>query len=432
MSTAGDGSVATPPPSYEPTALSLRLLRLLEVENGMDPILLLALRVGVPELCADSTLGDYLWNIVHPVLLEEGGFSELLYPGENVQETVWAAQEKRLGEILDDYEKLFDMVRYGKKARGLRWVKSPVRAQHWQKKQAIEDFVKECDTRKIPYAFASIVQTVRHPKGRQHVIMSHPENFIIQCAERIVGGQWRGGSPPDPNLLGLVEMPNALQEMQMFYLDWDMYMINIAGVLRDELGILDEEEQVAWVRNLAFQVPAWLGATFVRLGILDATSRLLVSVTENTRWHKGKGCFKVGIHFILRLAVTRRQFKAVWRKLVNDMESTSAGVLSVMQGKAGITGELLREAGGNFCMVGADLHPFNSRDQMLYFPFGGKQIEDPRCWPVCIVHVVGGTAVQREALCKEVWQPDFKVLRNKRRQDCRYPVPPLWYQSIPK
>ena len=107
-------------------------------------------------------------------------------------------------------------------------------------------------------------------------------------------------------------------------------------------------------------------------GSLRHSDVVQVVIKEGTRWHQKMGCYKVGMHFIFNVLLTRRQFRAVWESLLADISASAPFVGKYIRGEMGkgyvITREDMGASGEVFALVGADVSSYQNMEQGLALP----------------------------------------------------------------
>lgn len=146
--------------------------------------------------------------------------------------------------------------------------------------------------------------------SRVHEIYSHPSEFLISCRDKILDHNHhhhRGGG----KFLSLVEVPNSLQLLHCFYVDWDM-MVNDFKFLSCGVGGGGESYErkpggsLDFIRSEAMKTPCVIYGIMAKLGYIRRDETVQVVVVEGTRWNEKKKSHKVSIHFIFK--VVREMF----------------------------------------------------------------------------------------------------------------------------
>lgn len=232
------------------------------------------------------------------------------------------------------------------------------------KADAIEKFLKSCEGVGVNYSYPSIVQVLYEKPGRKivrtHELYSHPSDLLMSCKERLF-------SPERGDEICIVEVPNRLQLLNKFYVDWDM-LTNVF----DSFGE-NESERLEYVRTVAMRTPEAVCKVFIKLGLISATETIQVVVVEGTRKSESKKCHKVSLHFVFQILMTRQQYRQVWIRLYEYIDGRVKGGFGAILNKrnGGVVDRDSLEAMGDdlFTFVGMDLAPSKNMEQGLAFPF---------------------------------------------------------------
>jgi hypothetical protein len=197
---------------------------------------------------------------------------------------------------------------------------------------------------------------------------------LISCKEKILN---------DSGVISLVEVPNSLQLLHCFYVDWDMLLKDFKFLFDDmpidKKGIREKELiHIDYVRSEAMKTPKVICDLLIKLGYIESETVIQVAVVEGTRWNEKKNSHKMSIHFIFKILMTRKQYKKVWSDLLDDISSnipSLGGSYSfddiIKKREDGIIdSETLKSMGSSlFPLIGMDIHPFHNIEQGLALPF---------------------------------------------------------------
>lgn len=269
--------------------LDLALLKLNQSfthRDGLDPLLLAALVVDEKALDSQTLIGE----AIH-------------YCAEENSED--ASREELLHAVRESMSSMICPVRKipSIKLLGGRTFKVSVTGK---KSEVIERFLERCEEEGVRHCCPSMVQIVFESGARVHELNSHPSEFLISCRNKLVPPM---GFSMKRTEMSLVEVPNSLQLLHCFYVDWDM-LVKDFSFLGGGGRCLEDLE---YVRREAMKTPSVLCRLLARVGVLDPLDVVQVVVVEGTRWHKSEGCYKASIHFVFKILVTREQHRDVWR-----------------------------------------------------------------------------------------------------------------------
>jgi hypothetical protein len=110
----------------------------------------------------------------------------------------------------------------------------------------------------VGYCCPSLLQ-IKYPSGaRVHQMYSHPSEFLIGCKDMVMD--------PGRTALVLMEVPNSLQLLHCFYVDWDMQVSDFA--FPGGVDALPEDEKLEYVRRVAMGTPEAICRLLMRAGYL--------------------------------------------------------------------------------------------------------------------------------------------------------------------
>jgi hypothetical protein len=262
--------------------------------EGMDALLLASLVVGASALKEQTLFGEDLLGLISDVL---GGDAEMtlfdlmdMVREDMLSARVCPVRAAPSRKLLGGGAVHKCVVREGKKAK------------------ALLVFVQKCEEAGIGYCCPSLLQIKYASGARVHELYSHPSDFLIACKNMIID--------QERTALVLMEVPNSLQLLHCFYIDWDMNVSDFCFPLVDGEAIgggLDEK--IEYVRKVAMRTPEVICGLLIRSGIVDSSQVVQVVVVEGTRGSK------VGIHFIFKILVTREDYKMIWTKILNEIDN---------------------------------------------------------------------------------------------------------------
>lgn len=247
------------PPMSETEAALLKLQQSFTHRDGLDALLLMALVIGdMPKLERETFIGGGILSCLLDVGVNCGVSVEDLV-GELRRCMVSQVCVVKRGPSLNVLGgKVFRVMLTGKKA------------------SVLERFVEKCEKEGILHCCPSMVQVVLESGARFHELHSHPSDFLIACRNKLLCVSPGQGSP---DIASLVEVPNSLQLLHCFYVDWDM-------LLKDFVFLPNEwsdKEKLEYVRLEAMKTPAVICKLLVKLGFVDPKDVVQVVVVEGTR-----------------------------------------------------------------------------------------------------------------------------------------------------
>lgn len=378
----------------------------------IDPLLCLGMVVGRGEFKKNTLIGDIVVRSV-----EEGMKGQP--PGSD-------GEPLTLSDVLGKLREIFahtgndDSLFHGRGVYSLKKTPCNIQLEGPKKKKLLSEFERECNRLRIGHCCPSLVQVVFSSMGRTHKLFAHPQDFIFSCKEMLI-------NTPSKDIISLVEVPNSLQLTYKYYIDWDMYTCDI-GFLPGELSEMDKLERV---RNLALRTPELIAELFIEFGFVGAEDDIQVVIKEGSRWHKGKSCYKVGMHFIFQIYLTRGQFSMICERLRTFMGETSPSLLAICNGQrneAGrITLEQVTEVPNKYLpLIGMDLHSHANLDQGLAMPFSRKERADPPSRLMRILHIKGGVEFMNEIPDSEIWTAALPPLAKARHVSTLNPSKVAW------
>lgn len=323
--------------------------------EGMDALLLASLVVGSSALKEQTLFGEDLLRLISDVLGGDDDDAEM-----TLSELMDMVREDMLGarvcpvraapsrKLLGGGAVHKCVVREGKKAK------------------ALLVFIQKCEEAGVGYCCPSLLQIKYASGARVHELYSHPSEFLIACKNMIIN--------QERTALVLMEVPNSLQLLHCFYIDWDMNVSDFCFPLDgDAIGGGGLDEKIEYVRKVAMRTPEVICGLFIRAGIVDSSQVIQVVVVEGTRGSK------VGIHFIFKILVTREDYKMIWTKILNEIDvfigkGKFEEVLARRDNDHIVDSKSFQEMGGLcedglFSLIGMDLHPFQTVEQGLALPF---------------------------------------------------------------
>lgn len=343
-------------PEDEQRACYLNMRQVLVDCEGMDPLLIMTLALGEYRLRSSTLYGDWMMRHVGAVV----------GVGDDAEMT-----PEQLAVVARDAASRFRLcpVRAVQRSSILVGTILPrIVVREAKKAAAIERFMDRCDAAGMEWCCASLVQ-IKYPSGaRVHQIHSHPSEFLIWCKDMVVDRA--------RTALVLMEVPNRLQMLHCFYVDWDMIVDDFTFASEPGAwpGFGDYEAAhgadagLEYVRSVAMGTPRVICDLLADAGYVAHGQVVQVVVVEGTRGRK------VGIHFIFKTLSTREMHRDVW-----------AGVLGAIERRVGrqsfrevmrkrdehvVDAESMRAMGGGlFCLIGMDMHPMQTIEQGLALPF---------------------------------------------------------------
>lgn len=383
-------------------------------------------------------------------------------------------------------------------------------------------------------ACVSLVQIVYSDGRRKHEAFQHAQEFIIACknhvfeagiseevpvsslskkeASLLLGDDNKNSKATTvtkyKEIISMVEVPNVMQLVQKFYIDWDMMLSSFEELFpnyfvdafmdNDDISDRTEEEIAAdvktlasdlgipfvetavtgsglaaakklatgegyvndtfkeWIlpsstmgkeeenkrrlhtrarlatlkrvqilREMAMRCPAIVCEILIEMGYIDAEDDVQVVVVEATRLKKKerlpvkgdeawreRGDWKISIHFIFQVLLTRDQFRRVWEALLHHLEeecpwyAKCAELMATEKGNMGSPDVKLpaNDSMGKYMpLVGMDVHPYHNAEQGLALPFSRKTVNDPESRLMQIMHIVGGKEYMTEIPSRDTY-----------------------------
>lgn len=354
--------------------LGRAVLKHLEDDLHIDPLLGLLLMIDSQELEGHTHVGRALLRCVETC----AGRS-----------AVRAGPQALAGSLVQEFRGIF----YGTHVSGVRGVRrlkaSMGSIVEGKKAEAMRRFTRLCQEVGRRDYCASLVQIVFPSGARVHEVFMDAEECILSCRDRLMGG----------GVLAIIEVPNPLQLVQKFYIDWDLL-----SMVCTEQGSTDQLQRV---RSVALQTPRLVYEALLGIGALDEADHLQVVVKEGSRWRGDRGCHKVSMHFVFQIILTRRQFHCMWSALLDYFGSRCQEFRAMIGGTApGLISEgLERSMGAYLPLVGVDLHPYSNAEQGLSMPYSRKKCEDPPSRPVHVMHFSARQQAESEVPDGQVWSP---------------------------
>lgn len=307
---------------------------------------------------------------------------------------------------------------YGTWLTGHRGVRSMPNAfgsvSNARKKDAIRMFVDRCSLLGLGQDYCCTLQLVYRSGARRHEIFLHPEECIIFCRDTL--------SMRDRGVLSIIEVPGIVQSTQKFYIDWDMQSDQFPCMLRACVdGILppvdqyNDMERMMRIRRIALGTPSLVASSMVRLGIIQSIDTLQVVIKEGSRWNRKRCCYKISMHFVFQLIMTRDEFMSAWSLIVDDLSSSCIEFEGMYRSGDPIvvTDAVMESMGPNIPLVGIDLHPFSNQEQGLALPFSFKSCDEiTMSRPMSILHLRGGEELMNEVPCRSIWSSGNLFFQN--------------------
>lgn len=112
------------------------------------------------------------------------------------------------------------------------------------------------------------------------------------------------------------------------------------------------------------------------------------------------------MHFIFQIILTRKQFKVVWKMVVENLCGRCQRFAEITRGLADrvVTDDVKMGMGELLPLIGVDLHPYNNAEQGLAMAFSCKTEGGTTSSPMRIIHVTGGEEMMSEVPCRNVWR----------------------------
>jgi hypothetical protein len=243
--------------------MTLQLLIDNFVQLGIDPIVILCGVVG-DDVVTDSMVGSTVMNII-----TEHGLDYELFTRQ----------------VRQDAMRIFN----GTFRDGVRGIKRfqnipknhPKCLIDRQKNQLIQRFTTQCISSGIKITFTCMIQKLYmggNKPYRVHELFLHVGDFLLTCAERITADSFYAMD----DLMSMIEIPNSLQSMRKFYIDWDMQLSKVQFLEMGQCDGDDDVNRMMLVRQIALRVPAVVGKILVATGHLLPTDVIQVVVKEGS------------------------------------------------------------------------------------------------------------------------------------------------------
>lgn len=325
--------------------------------EGLDPLLLVTLALGEARLRSSTLYGDWMMRHVGRVV----GVGQ---DAEMTAEELAVDAREAMGRFR------LCPVRSVRRSSALGGAPLPrIVVREARKAAAIDRFLDQCDAKGMGWCCPSLVQ-VKYPSGaRVHEMHSHPSECLIWCRD-VVMDRAR-------TALVLMEVPNRLQMLHCFYVDWDMVVDDFTfdsepgawtGLGCGGGGDADADARIEYVRSVAMGTPRAICELLAEAGYVARGQVVQVVVVEGTRGRK------VGIHFVFKTMATREMHRDVWAAVLAAIEARVGrerfqDVIRKRDGHV-VDAESRRAMGERlFCLIGMDMHPMQTIEQGLALPF---------------------------------------------------------------
>lgn len=154
-----------------------------------------------------------------------------------------------------------------------------------KKAQVLQEILRGCEAAGAAGNLFVCMLQIKYATGaRVHEAYTHPSEFLVACRDRIMS--------PHRTEMVLMEVPNRLQLLHCFYVDWDMHVSHCTFLPCDGADAVD------FLRTEAMKTPEILCRMLIDAGFLDEDDTVQVVVVEGTRGDKVSISPPLGVYFL--------------------------------------------------------------------------------------------------------------------------------------
>jgi hypothetical protein len=357
------------------------LLKIMD-SNDLDPFVVFSAVVGMPTLARETGIGGNLESLLQLAASEASVTTEELIVSFRAR-FYGTAKEGMLG------------VHRVRSAGDVTW-------RHSKKKEVLLLYLQsvQIGSPQMP----TLVQIIyvgkdNYSGARVHQVFKNAQDAIVSCRDLFFGA-----SPP----LSIMEVPNKIQGVGKFYIDWDMKMERFGFLNGTPCDMVDQ------ARELALQTPSKICKIFIDLGHILNDTVVQVIVKEGSRSKVGgTGIQKISFHFVFNLLGSSAQLQCLSAALFKYIEKHGGTLTNTLRdGNSVITD--ISQMNGYGSLIGIDMHPYSNPEQGLAMGLSRKHLQDPYTRFVEILHVKGGVDLLSEIPCSSIWTG--RMLLNARTQ----------------